>query len=139
MKHLATMGVFVETGMEPRSSGSAPVVAASSATVLGLSVCANMKKIPRSIQGRIMKHLATMGVFVETGMDEYGRNGLTTTLAISQAGSALIAGRVHPLLSAVSIPTWRGGCPGNYLMRYPPGSRKTIIEVPPKEQTVHLP
>lgn len=35
-----------------------------------------------------MKHLATMGVFVETGMDEYGRNGLTTTLAIKRYSDA---------------------------------------------------
>lgn len=35
-----------------------------------------------------MKHLAAMGVFVETGMDEYGRNGLTTTLAIKRYNDA---------------------------------------------------
>lgn len=38
--------------------------------------------------GRIMKHLATMGVFVETGLDQYTRNGLTTTLALKRYSDA---------------------------------------------------
>lgn len=35
-----------------------------------------------------MKHLATMGVFVETGLDQYERNGLTTTLALKRYSDA---------------------------------------------------
>ncbi|KAJ5196687.1 hypothetical protein N7449_007166 [Penicillium cf. viridicatum] len=56
--------------------------------------------------GRIMKHLATMGVFVETGMDEYGRNGLTTTLAIKRYNDAwpCINGCTLPAINA--LPAW---------------------------------
>lgn len=31
-----------------------------------------------------MKHLAAMGVIVETGLDEYRRNGFSTSLAIER-------------------------------------------------------
>ncbi|KAJ5474461.1 hypothetical protein N7475_004027 [Penicillium sp. IBT 31633x] len=56
--------------------------------------------------GRIMKHLATMGVFVETDMDEYGRNGLTTTLAIQRYSDAwpCINGCTLPAVNA--MPAW---------------------------------
>ncbi|KAJ6186227.1 hypothetical protein N7519_007528 [Penicillium mononematosum] len=56
--------------------------------------------------GRIMKHLATMGVFIETGMDEYGRNGLTTTLSIKRYNDAwpCINGCTLPAINA--LPAW---------------------------------
>ncbi|KAJ5787090.1 hypothetical protein N7457_002080 [Penicillium paradoxum] len=56
--------------------------------------------------GRIMKHLAAMGVFVETGRDEYGRNGLTTALAIKRFNDAwpCINGCTLPAISA--LPAW---------------------------------
>ncbi|KAJ5587182.1 uncharacterized protein N7459_002947 [Penicillium hispanicum] len=56
--------------------------------------------------GRIMKHLATMGVLVETNADEYTRNGLTTTLAIKRYSDAwpCINGCTLPAIFA--LPSW---------------------------------
>ncbi|KAJ5161243.1 hypothetical protein N7492_006635 [Penicillium capsulatum] len=56
--------------------------------------------------GRIMKHLATTGVFVETGLDQYGRNGLTTTLALKRYSDAFpcINGCTIPAVHA--LPAW---------------------------------
>lgn len=38
--------------------------------------------------GRLMRHLAAMGVFVEAGLDMYACNGLTKTLSLKRYSDA---------------------------------------------------
>ncbi|KAH8429529.1 uncharacterized protein LDX57_007191 [Aspergillus melleus] len=56
--------------------------------------------------GRLLKHLGAMGVVVETGFDEYRRNGFSTALAMPRYSDAIPCINGCTIPSIYALPGW---------------------------------
>ncbi|KAB8235889.1 S-adenosyl-L-methionine-dependent methyltransferase [Aspergillus alliaceus] len=79
---------------------------ASSDTPKSVAELAEATGAEEDLLGRLLKHLAALGVVVETGPDEYRASGFSTALAIPCYGEAFacLSGCTIPALQA--LPAW---------------------------------